>query len=318
MRAGLASAALAIVFASLAFWPAGAAAGLPPAHDASPALTITLDEASKQARVMESAPNNVTFTGIVKLDALPQDHYNVTLSCNLDIDWEFRFNPKYSILSGGQGYSFSVEVQVPAGTLTSIVGRLSVRANTTGHGNSLEATCEARVSARQYYRFYVVPKQWQIEAPPSTPATFTIRVINAGNGPDDFRVELAKGDHLYGQGWTVDIVPDTLTRVLPGESKTTEVTVTPPHEWVLWKSEPEVINIRVNSTGALSVHEVISTTHPVYLYQKGADSLTQNSLITFIVLGVLALSYWAVRRRRARKKRPAPPESEGPIDVEPD
>ncbi len=318
MRAGLALAILATVIVAPGGWPAGAAAGLPPPPDAPPVLTVTLDATGKQASITESSPKNVTFDGVVTLDTLPREVYNVTLSCNVDTGWAYRCYPAYLIMNGGARYSFRVEVTVPGGTQTSIVGTVSVRANSTAYGYPIEATCEAKVSAEQYYRLMLDSKQSYIEAPPSTPATFTLSVTNAGNGPDDFRVELANRDHLHGQGWTVDIVPDTLTRVLPAECKTTEVTVNPPHEWVLWKSEPEVINIRVNSTGALSAQEVISITYPVYLYQKGADSLTLYSLMTFIVLGVLALSLWAVRRRRARRKRPAPAESGEPIDVEPD
>jgi hypothetical protein len=309
--------ALFAVLAIACSLPAGPASGLPPGPEAGPVLTITLEPTTMAAWVTESAGQTARFDGYAKLENPPREYVNVTLAASVDTGWYAKCTPAFLNLSHGQTEYFKVEVMVAPATLAATVGTLEVRANSTGRTYSLDTTCRATITTLQYYRLEVEADTGYIEAPPSTPATFTLRVRNVGNGPDGFRVELANRDHLYGQGWTVDIVPDTLTRVLPGESKTTEVTVTPPHEWVLWKTEPEVITIRANSTGALSDQLVISMAYHLYLYQKGADSLSLYSLITLILLGVLALSYWAVRRRRARKRRPAPPEPDEPIDVEP-
>jgi hypothetical protein len=315
--------ALMAVLAILALPPS--AAGAPP--DATPvmiAVSVDIDEPTQEAQPTDQAPGIVTFTGQVSVDKLPVQRAVVTLESSVDAGWACQISPSTAVFTSTTPQSFDVTAVVPEGTLSTVAGKLLVRAAMTSGGQTAEDTANATITVDQYYRLNVTCDAPYFEADrPGVSTTYKVMVLNKGNGPDSFGVVIENLAQLRSDGWTAILDKEVTPVVRPGLYGEATVTVKSPDRGPIFEGRPKGIILRISSEGARTHNQNITMLFPLVYYQNAIDpvfDVTVPIIVVAVVVSIVAMAAWRWRKRRKRplQEPAAPPDSDGPIDVEPD
>jgi hypothetical protein len=234
-----------------------------------PVLAVKLDSANQDARVTESAPGIVTFTGQMSIDKLPVERCVVTLTSSTDIGWVSQVSPTTAVFTSTTPQSFTCTVVVPQGTANSQYGNLVVNGRAVAGGLQSMAETKGIISVSPYFRLTLDSDVPYREISPGTQAFFTVKLTNAGNAVDSFELEISNLKDLAAKKWTVVLSANTIPKVQPGEYKPFRITAQSPRDWTLWKSEPSVIIIKATSQNAKDFQQVIALSFPIYAYEKG-------------------------------------------------
>jgi hypothetical protein len=234
-----------------------------------PVLAVKLDSANQDARVTESAPGIVTFTGQMSIDKLPVERCVVTLTSSTDIGWVSQVSPTTAVFTSTTPQSFTCTVVVPQGTANSQYGNLVVNGRAVAGGLQSMAETKGIISVSPYFRLTLDSDVPYREISPGTQAFFTVKLTNAGNAVDSFELEISNLKDLAAKKWTVVLSANTIPKVQPGEYKPFRITAQSPRDWTIWKSEPSVIIIKATSQNAKDFQQVIALSFPIYAYEKG-------------------------------------------------
>jgi hypothetical protein len=273
-----------------------------PAHAAVnpvPVLAIRLDSANQNARVTESAPGIVTFTGQVSIDKLPVDRCIVTLHSSTDLGWVSQVSPTTTVFTNTTPQAFSCTVIVPQGTANSQYGNLVVSGLAVAGGLQSVANSTGIIAVDPFFRCNLSSDSPYCEISPGDQAFFTLRLNNTGNAVDSFELEIVNLRDLCQKRWTVVFSAGTLPKVEPAEYKPFRVTAQSPREETLWTSEPTVIVVKTTSQNAKDFQQVVSTTFQLTVYVRGTYLPYLDASVLILVLAVGAV-YWTVRLARRR------------------
>lgn len=234
-----------------------------------PVLAIRLDTANQNAKVTESAPGIVQFTGQISIDKLPVERCVVTLTSSTDTGWVSQVSPSTAVFTTTTPQAFTCTVVVPQGTPNSLFGNLIINGRAVAGGLQSLAETKAIIAVDPYFRLTLDSDVPYREISPGTQAFFTIKLTNAGNAVDSFELEISNLKELTSKHWTVVLSANTIMKVMPGEYKPFRITAQSPRDWTIWKSEPSVIIMKATSQNAKDFQQVISLSFPVYAYEKG-------------------------------------------------
>jgi len=299
------------------------ASGAPP--DTSPEIigvTISLDQTSQAARVAEKAPGIVTFTGQVVVDKPPAMRAVVTLESNVDTGWVSQISPATAVFTSTTPQSLNATVVVPEGTLSTLTGKLRIRATVTSGGQTAEDTADATITVDQYYLLNVASDAPYFESDRSgVSTTYKVLVLNKGNGPDTFGVAIENLAQLGSDGWTARLDGEVTPVVRPGLNGEITVTVKSPDRGPVLEGGPKGIILRISSEGARAHNQTMTMLFPLIYYLKAIDpvfDVTVPIIIVAVVVASVAVAAWRWRKRRKRAievdaGRESP---DGPIDVE--
>ena len=267
-----------------------------------PVLAVRLDSANQNARVTESSPGIVTFTGQASIDKLPVEYCVVTLNSSTDIGWISLVSPSTAVFTSTTPQSFTCTVIVPPGTPNSEYGNLVINGRAVAGGMQSAATTKGIIAVDPYFRLNLSSATPYMEILPGRQAFLTVWLNNTGNAVDSFELEINNLKDLAAQHWIIVLVGGCIPKVSPGESKPFRIVAQSPREDALWKSEPMVIIIKATSQNAEDFQQVVSTTFQLTVYVRGTwlPSLFPYGLL--IPLAIL-VAYLATRLRRERKKR---------------
>ena len=283
-RRGFAGAAafLMLLGALLVLVPTGTQAAVNPV----PVLAVKLDSASQNARVTESAPGIVTFTGQMSIDKLPVERCVVTLASSTDIGWVTTISPSTAVFTGTTPQSFTCTVVVPQGTSNSQFGNLVINGRAVAGGLQSTAETKGIIAVDPYFRLTLDSDVPYREISPGSQAFFTVKLTNAGNAVDSFELEISNLKDLAAKKWTVVLSANTIPKVQPAEYKPFRITAQSPRDWTVWKSEPSVIIIKATSQNAKDFQQVIALSFPIYAYEKGFYIPGFDPLFLFAAFGI--------------------------------
>ena len=265
-----------------------------------PVLAIRLDAADQCARVTESAPGIVTFTGQASIDKLPVESCTVYLNSSTDTGWAALVSPTMTTFTSTSPQSFTCTVIVPPGTDNSEYGNLLIRGRAVAEG--LQSTAETRgmIAVDPYFRCNLSTATPYIEIAPGEQAFITIRLTNTGNAIDSFELEISNLRDLAKKRWTIVFSAGTLPKVAPAEYKPFRMTAQSPRDKTLWTSEPTVIVIKTTSQNAKDFQQVVTATLQLTVMVRGSYLPNLDCGILALVLAVGAV-YWTVRLARRRR-----------------
>jgi hypothetical protein len=292
------------VLAALALSPA--AAGAPP--DTAPAifsLSVHLDEPDQMARVTDSSPGIVQFTGQVVVDKLPVQRVVVTLESDVDTGWVSQTSPSTMVFTSTTPQSFTTTVVVPEKTLSTLIGKLLIRARSSGTGADSEATANGTITVEQYYMLTVSSDAPFFETDKTgTSTTYRVFVTNKGNGPDTFRVVIGNLAQFRSDGWTARLDREVTPVVQPGLYAEVAVIVESPDKGPVFEGRQKMINLGISSEGARAHNQTITQSFPLYYGLKGIDpvfDVTVPIIIVAVAVASVAVVVWRWQRRRARR-----------------
>ena len=251
-----------------------------------PVLALKLDTAQQAARVTESAPGIVSFTGQATIDKLPVERCVVTLTSSTDIGWVTQVSPSTAVFTATTPQSFTCTVVVPQGTPNSQFGNLIINGRAVAGGLQSLAETKAIISVDPYFRLTLDSDVPYREISPGTQAFFTVKLTNAGNAVDSFELEISNLKELAAKKWTVVLSANTIPKVVPGEYKPFRITAQSPRDWTPWKSEPSVFIIKAQSQNAKDFQQVITLSFPIYAYEKGFYIPGFDPLFLIAALGI--------------------------------
>lgn len=317
MRAGFILAAVAL----LALTQPAACARPDPAP-VFPELSVTFDSAQQQARVTESSPGVVQFSGLVSVDKVPQQRIVVTLSATTDRGWALELEPATMIFISTTPQPFTVTVAVPEGTLCTVTGNLEVRASTSGTGYEDEASARAIITVDQYFRVVLTSESPHYTSERSkAKATYALRLWNKGNGPDRFELEVANLKDLVDTRWTVRLDKEATPVIQPGLYGEVTVSLAPPEDLSDFDSRTVTVIIKATSVRGREQNQIISQSLSLYYHFKAVDivfDVTVPIIVAAVAAASVSLAAWRWKRKRAKKTRAAPDDPEGPAGVGPD
>jgi len=259
-------AALFIAMGAVQVLPNSAEAAMNPV----PALTITLEPSSQEARVSEGGSGSIQFTGSVKVDKLPADRMFVQLSSSVDAGWYSQCSPNSIVLTDTKAQSFSVSAVVPAGTPSNIVGTLRVDAKGSCGGFISTGRAEAIITVKPYYRVMITSNATFKEITPGTQAFYSFKVWNVGNSMDSYEIEIVNLKELVDKGWTITGPCCQVAKINPNEYKTVRITAQSPRYWVLLKSETTIIALKASSLNAKEEQKVTSDSIQFLVHEEGS------------------------------------------------
>jgi len=251
-----------------------------------PVLALRLDAASQSARVTESSPGIVTFTGQATIDKLPVERCVVTLTSSTDIGWVTQISPSTAVFTSTTPQAFSCTVVVPQGTPNSLFGNLVINGRAVAGGLQNTAETKGIINVEPYFRLTLDSDVPYREISPGSQAFFTVKLTNAGNAVDSFELEISNLKNLADKKWTVVLSANTIPKVVPGEYKPFRITAQSPRDWTIWKSEPTVIIIKATSQNAKDFQQVIALSFPIYSYEKGFYIPGFDAVFLIAALGV--------------------------------
>ncbi len=234
-----------------------------------PILSLALDQPSATAKVTESAPGIVTFTGHAGLDKLPVERCVVTLTATVDAGWASSITPTQMVFTTTTPQSLSVTVIVPQGTSNQVYGKLTVNGRAVATGLQSTTHTEALISVDPYFRIQLSADTPFREITPGAQAFYTLTLTNQGNAIDSYEFEISNLKDLANKKWTVVLSATTISRVNPNEPRPLRLTCQSPKDWTIWKNEPTVIIIKATSQNAKDFQEVISLSFNFYAYERG-------------------------------------------------
>ncbi len=279
------------------------AAGAPP--DSLPevfGLSIVLDNPDQEARVTDSAPGIVQFTGQMTVDKPPVQRAVVTLESSVDTGWVSSISPSSAVFTSTTPQSFTVTVVVPEKTLSTLTGRLLVRGTMTCSGQTSEATANGTIAVVQYFLLSMTCDAPYFETGKSgVSTTYKVLINNKGNGPDTFAIEVSNLKDLVSGRWTVALDKEVTPIVQPGLYGEVLATVTSPKEAPVFEGKRMPVILKASSVGAGAQYQNISVSYPVYFFQKAIDpvfDVTVPIIIAAVVVASVAVVIWRWRRRR--------------------
>jgi len=298
---------LVVLLAGVLFstvFPAPAGAAVNPV----PVLAVKLDSANQYARVTESAPGIVTFTGQASIDKLPMESCVVYLNSSTDTGWASQVSPLRTTFTNTTPQSFTCTVLVPPGTANSEYGNLFIRGRAVAEGMQSIAETRGIIAVEPFFRCKLTSTPPCQEIAPGEQAFFTICVTNTGNAIDSFELEIANLRDLSEKRWTVVLCAGTLPKVAPAEYKPFRVTAQSPRDETFWTSEPTIIVIKTTSQNAKDFQQVVSATCQLTVHVRGTYLPSLDPVVLLMVLA-FAAAYLAVRPERmpgGRRRRDTP------------
>lgn len=261
-----------------------------------PALTISLDPSSQEAKVSESAQGAVQFTGSVKVDKLPVERISVVLTSSVDAGWPSQCSPSMMVITDVSAHSFSVTTIVPQATPSNIIGNLKVDAKGQGGGFVCTGAAQVIITVKPYYRVMMESDMPYREISPGTQAFYSFKIWNVGNAIDSYEMEIVNLKDLVNKKWTCTLSATQVAKINPNEYKTVRLTAQSPRDWTIWKSEPTMINVKSSSLNAKEEQAVITQSFQLYAYEKGfyIPGFDPIFLIAAMAMGAVILK----KRRR--------------------
>ena len=192
-----------------------------PAEAASPfcAIDITLEPSEREAPVTSTQPVAVTFSGNYTADFLAFERAQVTLTAVVDTGWVATVSPASITVTNARTGPFSVTSVVPAGTLPTPVGVLTVTARMVVGGIQCMDQETGLIKPRPYFEGLTArmdPRELALER-----GTESFKLTIAGNAsvPVSLSVTVEGPDGLSFRGPTALALP-------PPGSGPTNVTAT--------------------------------------------------------------------------------------------
>jgi uncharacterized membrane protein len=275
-----------------------------------PEVTLEWDSGQEvqYADVRPGESGLTTFTGTVSAD-LPlgsaiQD-VRIELRASSEHGWDTCITPETVILNpGNEEKSFSVTVQVPPETSTSVDAIITVWGTAWAFPGSDNSETEVppiygTIFVDQYCRFKIGSKQSFFDTEPGSEVQFDVFIRNEGNGQDQYQISIKNLDELEDDGFEVSIDREMIEVPEKGNG-TVVVTVQTPEgglgEFVNYKKEIEI--------GVLSKHDLeMKYQHDILVVRVRNDIILEsdefyNFVIVIIIVVLVIIIIWQYRKRK--------------------
>ena len=250
-----------------------------------PVLALKLDSANQNARVTESVPGMVTFTGQASIDKLPVERCIVKLDSSTDTGWVSLVSPLLVVFTSTTPQPFTCTVIVPPGTANSLYGHLVINGRAVAGGMQSTATTKGIISVDPYFRVELYSKKPIIEILPGEQAFITYWARNDGNAIDSFEVEISNLREIAARHWTVVLCGCGFPKIQPGESSPDRITAASPRDEQFKGDYYMNIVVKATSQNAKDFQQVVSQNLTLTIHVR---SIMLPSLSPYLL--ILALS----------------------------
>lgn len=251
----------------------------------------------KEAEPTPSAQGSVSFSGTCTVDMFVSgERIVVTLTASVSTGWPAVVSPSQMVFMQDGSQEFSVAVVVPQATSATAIGQLTVDARGEGGGFIVTTNIQGIVTVKQYFRMTLEsPKPFQ-EISPGTQTTYSVRVLNTGNAPDSFSLEVSNLESLNKKGWTVTLSTLTIEQLPPMEYQEITITIQPDRDWTIWTTESTLVSIKATSDMASIEGVVIEKEFPLFVYERGA--YIPGFDVMFLIIA-FAIGLVVIKKRRS-------------------
>ncbi|MEW5759844.1 MAG: choice-of-anchor T family protein [Candidatus Thermoplasmatota archaeon] len=235
------------------------------------ALTVALEPASQTSEPTPSVPGTAEYTGKVQIDKLPVERVVVSLTATVgNIGGASAIvTPSSIVITTLQPYAFKVAVTVPQASNALMIGTVTVDAKGQGGGQIKTATTAAEVRVKQYFRLSITSDSPYKEISPGSQVFYSFKVWNSGNGMDRYVVNVHNQKELTEKGWVISLGATVTQDVNPNEYVEVRLTCQSPRTWTLYKSEPTMIVMKLESDTAKLGGLSILQDYSLYAWERG-------------------------------------------------
>ena len=284
----IAQASIAFMLAMVALQ---AVSPLAAAQNPVPVISLTMFPGERVAEITASSPKAVQFLGNFTVDKLSFERAAVTLLATMTTGWVATVSPCSITVTNQRTLPFTVTVVVPAGTLATDIGQLTVTGRVVAGGLQSQAQAQAIVSPAAYFRTIASSSTPFIESAYSAQVVVAYKIYNEGNVRDQIKVSIRNLEELSQAQWVLVMSRQSFT-VEPTLFVDIQMTVGLPKETHLWSdNKVTVIELVVTSGGAVDIGTSFTDSLPVFVRTVGFSVPGFDA--TFAVLGVAAAAIGA-------------------------
>jgi hypothetical protein len=268
-----------------------AVAPLAAAQNPVPVIALTMTPGERIAEITASSPKAVQFLGNFTVDKLNFERASVTLLATVTTGWATTVSPASITITNQRTQSFTVTVVVPAGTLATDIGQLTVTGRVVAGGLQSQAQAQAIVTPAPYFRIIASSTTPFMETAYSTQVIVAYKIWNEGNVRDQVRVSIRNQEDLSGANWFTSMSRQSFT-VEPTLSADIQLTVGLPKTWqIVSDNKVTVIELQVTSGGAAEVGSQFTDSLPIFIRTVGFSVPGFDA--TFAILGAAAAALGA-------------------------
>jgi hypothetical protein len=270
------------------------------AQNPVPVISLVMTPGERVAEITASQPDAVSFSGNYTADKLSFERATVTFTAVMSTGWVATVSPASITITNQRTGIITITVVVPARTLASEIGQLTVTGRITAGGLQSQAQAQAIVSPKAYFRTIASSSTPFVETAYSTQVVLAYKIFNEGNVPDRVEVAIKNFDDLSAAQWIVQMSRTSFT-VEPTLSVDIQVTVGVPKEWHLVSdNKVTVIQFVAKSGEGAANNQPFEDTLPTFVRTSGFSVPGFDGV--FVVMGaalaaVLAGSANGSRRR---------------------
>lgn len=283
-----------------------AAPGPSPSPNPIPAMAMALDPSGVTTYPTDVQIGVAKVSGSVIMDKVPGERLIVALAGSIDTGWFVQCTPSQLVFTTNKITTFSVNIVVPMGTLSSQVGVLTIQATGSGVGFTLHTMSQVLITVAPFYLVYLDSPLAFKEVTPAHSTQFTVELKNWGNAQDSYDLYVQNLDELANKGWTVTFSSSSVARVGAMQSKFVTMFVQPAFTSTAYKYESTPIMVTAVSQNSRDTGgEVKQAVFQFVVCERGTyiDASTWFSLtLLIIVLVPITLgTRHLLRRRKARR-----------------
>jgi hypothetical protein len=285
---------MVVASATLALLPTAAA------QNPVPVIALTLTPGERVAEITASAPDAVQFSGNATIDKLSFERGSVTLLAVMTTGWVATVSPASITVTNQRSILYTVTVVVPAGTLATEIGQLTVTGRIAAGGLQSQAQAQAIVTPAAYFRTIASSTTPFMESGYSTQVVAVFKIYNEGNVRDQVKVSIKNLDDLSTAQWVVQMSRTSFT-IEPTLFQDIQVTIALPKAWQFASdNKVTVIDLQVSSGGAVEAGGSFVDSLPIFIRTVGFSVPGFDA--TFAVLGVCAAALGAGMAGGRRKR----------------
>ena len=267
---------------------------------------LSLSQSTMVAHVSDYSWGSVHFDGTISVDMPPGVYASVEIRTRINTGWCSQASPSFFGNVEPTSHPFDVTVIVPAGAKASVVAKLTVEAIVkTTMDELVHAYCYTNISVNPYYKLYVDSDKPIEDIGSGNPATFDVDCKNFGNAVDDLLVTVDNRAELEKKGWTVSLNRSILRKVEPQDHSKFRLTVTPPLDLSLTKTDAVLVWVNVTSLGAQAKGIRASMQYPVIVRKTSISKDAIGGVSAIVCLLVIGSVFLAMNSRGRRRTQPA-------------
>lgn len=294
-RIAQATIALIMVGATLsAFAPSVAA------QNPVPVISLIMTPGERVAEITASAPDAVSFVGNYTVDKLNFERGQVSFTATVSTGWVATVSPASITVTNQRQGTITITVVVPAGTLATEIGQLTVTGRITAGGLQSQAQAQGIVTPNAYFRTIASSSTPFMESSYSQQVVVVYKIWNEGNVRDQIKISIANLEELTQAQWVI-VMSRTSFTVEPTQFVDIQMTVGLPKAWqVVSDNKVTVINLVVSSDGAIQAGTSFTDSLPIFVRTTGFSVPGFDA--TFAILGAAAVALIAGAAQGQRRR----------------